>query len=153
MPYKMTYDWSAVQKYYDEGHNQRETIRYFGMTHASWWKARKVGRIKTEDRRLSYSELFSRSKNSRQHLKQRMFKDGLLEKKCYGCGLIDWLDKPISLELHHKDGDCNNWKQENLELLCPNCHSQTESFGGRNRKFKTNLLPSGAIGSADGSEP
>lgn len=44
--------------------------------------------------------------------------------KCEGM----WLDKPITLEIHHKDGDRLNNSKENLVVLCPNCHSQTHTF-------------------------
>lgn len=54
--------------------------------------------------------------------------------KCAACGLFEWQNKPIALELHHVDG-CNwNNKEENLTILCPNCHSQTENFGNKNRQ-------------------
>lgn len=52
----------------------------------------------------------------------------------------------VPLQLHHIDGDCLNNKEENLQLLCPNCHSLTENFGSSNknssriyRKQKGNL--------------
>lgn len=62
----------------------------------------------------------------------------LLEKndyKCEKCGFGEvnqFTGLPI-LEIHHKDGDCFNNKEENLELLCPNCHHLTENFGSRNK--------------------
>lgn len=49
-------------------------------------------------------------------------------KKCENCGLQEWLDKPIKLEVHHIDGDKSNNVRENLLLLCPNCHSYTENY-------------------------
>ena len=52
--------------------------------------------------------------------------------KCEQCGLSEWLDKPISLEVHHKDGNHLNNELENLELLCPNCHSFTKNWRGKN---------------------
>ena len=52
--------------------------------------------------------------------------------KCNKCGLSEWLGKPISLELEHKDGNHYNNSRENVELLCPNCHSQTDTYRGRN---------------------
>ena len=53
-------------------------------------------------------------------------------RKCEECGLHDWLEKPISLELHHVDGVQENWSQDNLLLLCPNCHSFTDTYRGKN---------------------
>ncbi|NBQ71169.1 MAG: hypothetical protein EBU46_20985 [Nitrosomonadaceae bacterium] len=49
------------------------------------------------------------------------------------CGLADtWQEKPIVLQLEHKDGDRTNQLLTNLTWLCPNCHSQTPTFAGRN---------------------
>lgn len=52
--------------------------------------------------------------------------------KCEKCGLSTWLDQPIALEVHHKDGNHINNSEENLQLLCPNCHAQTDNYKGRN---------------------
>lgn len=52
--------------------------------------------------------------------------------QCECCKLTTWLNEPITLELHHKDGDKLNNDLENLQLLCPNCHSLTENWRGRN---------------------
>lgn len=48
--------------------------------------------------------------------------------KCEQCGISEWLGKPLPLEVHHKDGDHTNDDENNLIVLCPNCHSLTESF-------------------------
>jgi len=77
---------------------------------------------------------------SRAHLKERLLEAGLLEYKCYICGLADWLNKPISLELDHINGISDDHRLENLRFLCPNCHSQTETFGcKRKKKFKVRV--------------
>jgi hypothetical protein len=68
---------------------------------------------------------------STSHLSKRLVKEGYKEYKCECCGIIDWNDKKISLELNHKDGNNSN---HYLELLCPNCHSQTDTF--RNKRGK-----------------
>lgn len=67
-------------------------------------------------------------------LKQKLFDNNLKEKKCENpkCGLTEWLDKPISFHLHHINGIHNDNRLENLQILCPNCHSQTENYAGRN---------------------
>lgn len=51
--------------------------------------------------------------------------------KCNGCGLGEWRGKPIVFELEHKDGNNRNNSRENVEALCPNCHSQTPTWRGR----------------------
>lgn len=54
---------------------------------------------------------------------------------CESCGkayVNPYTNKSI-LQIHHKDGNCLNNKEENLQLLCPNCHAMTENFGSRNK--------------------
>lgn len=53
---------------------------------------------------------------------------------CEKCGLVDWNNNPIALHIDHIDGNSDNNLPSNLRLLCPNCHSQTETFCGRNFK-------------------
>ncbi len=53
--------------------------------------------------------------------------------RCEGCGLHLWQDKPLVLHVHHVDGDGHNNLLGNLQLLCPNCHQQTENWGFKNR--------------------
>jgi 5-methylcytosine-specific restriction endonuclease McrA len=69
-------------------------------------------------------------------LKNRMLREGLVENVCSVCGINEWFDKPISMELDHIDGDRSNHKLENLRMLCPNCHSQTETYRSKNIKKK-----------------
>lgn len=52
---------------------------------------------------------------------------------CAICKITDWQNKKISLQLDHIDGNAGNNKPENLRLICPNCHSQTETFGSKNK--------------------
>jgi hypothetical protein len=68
------------------------------------------------------------------NLKNRMLKEGLLEQKCYNCGLAKWLEGIIPLELEHVDGNTRNNLRENLTLLCPNCHALTPTYRGKNKK-------------------
>lgn len=51
---------------------------------------------------------------------------------CQSCNLSEWLGKPITLELEHIDGNNMNDCRSNLKILCPNCHSQTDTWRGRN---------------------
>lgn len=65
--------------------------------------------------------------------KQRLIRDGLLKDVCASCGLSKtWNSKPIVLHLDHVNGKHRDNRLENLRLLCPNCHSQTDTYCGRN---------------------
>jgi len=65
---------------------------------------------------------------------RRTIKKILLEinSNCWNCGINTWNNKALALEVDHINGDASNNKLENLQLLCPNCHSQTDSFSGKN---------------------
>jgi len=53
--------------------------------------------------------------------------------ECQKCGLTEWLGESITLQVDHEDGDGLNNRPNNLRYLCPNCHSQTNNFGFKNR--------------------
>lgn len=67
-------------------------------------------------------------------IKNKLLKQGLLRPVCNSCGLSEWLGKQIPLELHHVNGDRLDNRMENMVLLCPNCHAQTETYRGKNAK-------------------
>jgi Zn finger protein HypA/HybF involved in hydrogenase expression len=63
----------------------------------------------------------------------RILKEKLLPYRCEVCGLEGfWQNQPLTLQLDHKNGDHSDNRLENLRFLCPNCHAQTENFGGKN---------------------
>ena len=65
-------------------------------------------------------------------IRLKLLREGYKEYRCEKCGLTEWLGQPISLEVHHVDGDRSNNTIENFQLLCPNCHAQTDSYRGKN---------------------
>lgn len=69
-------------------------------------------------------------------LTKKMKKEFISKTKyeCSMCGISEWQCKPISLEIDHIDGNRYNNSHSNLRYLCPNCHSQTDTFRGRNIK-------------------
>lgn len=85
------------------------------------------------------------SEYNRTKLKERLVQEGIKEYKCEVCGLFEWQGKLISLQLHHLNGIHNDNRLSNLQLLCPNCHSQTENFGTKGKgliiKRKCDNLP------------
>lgn len=66
-------------------------------------------------------------------LKNKLINAGLKENKCECCGITNWRGKPINFELHHIDGNSSNNSLSNLQILCPNCHSQTDNFRSKKR--------------------
>lgn len=55
-------------------------------------------------------------------------------RKCSCCGLIEWRNSPVPLDIDHIDGDPTNNLPENLRFLCPNCHRLTETWGMKKTK-------------------
>lgn len=126
------YDWEAIQRYYDEGHSISECQLRFGFARASWSSARKRGDVTARPRAMPVEQLLSGRRN-RNHIKRRLLALGLKANVCERCGINEWRGCPLPLALHHVNGDRHDNRLENLELLCGNCHSQTETFAGRNR--------------------
>jgi len=97
-------------------------ISHFGTKHSE-----KCGKIPLSEI-LTTDSLYNRSK-----LKKRLVKEGLLEYKCNQCGNKGvWNSKPMTLQLEHINGIPTDNRIENLTFLCPNCHSQTLTYAGRN---------------------
>lgn len=94
------------------------------------------GTSKGINKKLDNTDVFcENSTYSRQHLKERIIKNDLIEYKCSGCGNNgEWNGKKLSLQLEHKNGINNDNRLENLSFLCPNCHSQTPTYAAKSRK-------------------
>jgi 5-methylcytosine-specific restriction endonuclease McrA len=70
----------------------------------------------------------------RHRLKGRILKQNLIEYKCQCCGIKDeWNKQKLVLQLDHINGINNDNRLENLRFLCPNCHSQQDTFAARNK--------------------
>jgi DNA-binding transcriptional ArsR family regulator len=127
------YDWAAVQAFYDSGHTVRECQTQFGFHSAAWSEAVSRGELVSRPRAMPIDTLLTGTR-CRTHIKQRLLGAGLLFERCEQCGITDWRGRRLALELHHRNGNGRDNRLENLTLLCPNCHSQTDSWGGRNNK-------------------
>lgn len=102
----------------------------------------------SRDYHLTYQLLSDDTKTKMNHRKNKRFADFsyngrgqhknalILERghKCECCNNTEWLGEMITLELEHVDADRKNNTRDNLKLLCPNCHSKTPTWRGRNRK-------------------
>jgi hypothetical protein len=69
-------------------------------------------------------------------LKKRLLDSGTLSNQCQLCGqLPKWNDKELILQLDHINGINNDHRLENLRMVCPNCHTQTNTYAGKNNKI------------------
>lgn len=73
-------------------------------------------------------------------LKRRLIKEDILKLQCQICNLgPSWNDKPLCLQIDHINGQSTDNRLNNLRLLCPNCHSQTDTYAAKN-KINNTLL-------------
>jgi hypothetical protein len=130
--------WSLVQAYYDAGHSVRECAKAFGFSTCAWTHAAQRGIVTARPAFKPADEIFAaNTRRGRGHLKERLLRAGIKDGTCERCGISDWRGRPLSMNLHHINGDRLDNRIENLELLCPNCHSQTNNYSGRNGHSRT----------------
>lgn len=112
-------------------HLAREGLgdEHFEPAHAAMRRARRPTRGKPLEEILVRESTYT----SITVLKRRLVEEGLLESVCAECGLSRWRGEPITLHLDHVNGVRNDHRLTNLRLLCPNCHSQTDTYCGRNK--------------------
>ena len=67
-------------------------------------------------------------KLSSSRVKSRLINNDLRDYRCEKCGISDWMGGRIVIELHHVNGDPTDNRLDNIQLLCPNCHSQTHNY-------------------------
>lgn len=85
------------------------------------------------------SEVFSANspyRGASVKLKNRYIKEFNVPYRCSECGISQWRGKKIVLQIDHINGVNDDNRNDNLRLLCPNCHSMTETYCGKNAKKK-----------------
>ncbi len=92
-------------------------------------QAHNKGKKHPEKRRPIEDYLNNNQKIGTHALKLKLLKAKIFEPICSNCKNTEWMGNPIPLELDHIDG--NN--EDNLRLLCPNCHAQTDTYRGKNK--------------------
>lgn len=140
------------KKLIKSSHNVKEVLFKLGLTTVgnSWGYTQVKKRMKALDltyedftgikplvkslyKRLTSEEIFvNNSSTPRNIVRKRIIEEDLLDYKCSKCGIVEWNNKPLSLELDHINGINNDHRLENLRFLCPNCHSQTSTYGSKN---------------------
>jgi len=165
--------WSISKEEFETLVSRSSTIadilRYFGMNNKGGNHHTVKRRAKYENIDLSHIALgkgsnkgkkFTPKKTDKEYfttnsttnrgsIKSRIIRNNLIPYECESCGLKDtWNNKKLSLQLEHKNGVANDNRLENLCFLCPNCHSQTDTYAGK--RFKK---PSKIKKGRDGPKP
>lgn len=109
----------------------------------AWSKGKTLDTDKrvTTRERYNLSDMFvENSPYTRSLIKQYVLRHNLIPYQCAYCGNKgEWNNKPLNLQLDHINGINNDHRLSNLQFLCPNCHSQTETFSGKNKKQEITL--------------
>ena len=109
------HDWMEVQSAYDAGMSRLECMKKFGFSAYTWTMAVKRGAIFPRPNAIPLDKLLVRDRRTnRSRLKRRLIAEGLKENRCEICGITHWMGKPVSMQLHHKNGDgldtaCRTW--------------------------------------------
>ncbi len=153
-----------LQELLDNSDSVSDVLRSFGLNPASGNHRTLRERVKLDDLSLeelnqnlkvaqrkrgklkkvsSSTLLVKNSKVGSSKLKKRILDEGLLENKCSMCGIgPEWNGKALVLQLDHINGDSTDNRIENLRIVCPNCHTQTETFSGKHKAAPPNVCKS-----------
>lgn len=122
------YDWVDIAKHQSEGHSIGECCEKYGCSRETWNQAVKRGVVKGA--RYEY-----RKGTHTVALRRMLRATGVDITKCSICGQGNmWNSKPLTLQVHHINGCRTDNTMENLQILCPNCHTQTDNYAAKNRQ-------------------
>jgi predicted DNA-binding protein YlxM (UPF0122 family) len=134
-------NWKPLQALYDTGLTVGECCRRLDVSKNAASRAIARGDLVVQNRSrhpyvsaadYAVANWGNNTRSIRAHLKEKLLREKILVAKCYVCGLIDWLGKPIILILDHINGIGHDHRIENLRLVCPNCDSQSDTYSFRN---------------------
>lgn len=143
-----SYSWNEVSRklqVHSTGERNRQYKRlcaelnldYSHIKGLRWFQRERVPENFKWGNRIPLEEILTENsiyKGGSNHIKNRLIKASLLENKCSLCGNEgEWNGLKLTLQLDHINGISSDNRLENLRILCPNCHSQTRTYGAKKR--------------------
>lgn len=130
-----------ILEFYNSNKTLHETAAGLSMSVVSLWRRAKKLNIKWSDIRrvannkISLDDILQGKFPEYQtfKLKNRLISEGVKKNECEVCNISEWNSKELIMQLDHIDGNSHNHLLDNLRLICPNCHSQTETYCGKNK--------------------
>ncbi len=130
-----------IREQFNSGKTLHEAAVELGSTTVTLWrKAKKLGiswkDIKRESKdKIPLADILDGKYPAYQtfKLKKRLISEGIKDNKCEECGITEWMGQELTMHLDHIDGNPHNHTFDNLRLLCPNCHAQTDTWCGKNK--------------------
>jgi RNA polymerase subunit RPABC4/transcription elongation factor Spt4 len=132
---------AKIVEVYNQGLNLTQAAALLNMTTVTLWRRSKfIGlswrALNNVGKRTSLSDILEGKHPEYQtfKLKNKLLKANIKTNVCEVCGISEWNGMHINMQLDHIDGNSHNHLLENLRMICPNCHSQTNTYCGKNIK-------------------
>lgn len=105
----------------------------FGIDYSHFWSVNKLNSRHKLNQRIPLDKFLvpNGPEISSHKLKIKLIRDGIKIHRCESCGGVEWMGEAIPIELHHVNGNRTDNRIENLQILCPNCHSLTPNNSGK----------------------
>jgi len=131
-------DNDLLEAYYNFQHIGKVSV-HFNLPHITVWRRLKKLGVEIKSVKTGIAIPLEEILNGEHpyyqtfKLNKRLLAEGIFRNECAICGIKEWNSRSISMQLDHINGCSHDHRLENLRMICPNCHSQTDTWCGKNK--------------------